>query len=203
MTRATGGGLLMRWRFRYTRSFSLWCGDGCKPAIPLPDGHEERWLHLPPAPPVPDGPVDWAALIADDPRPPAVRNRYEEGTRIETSRPLASNTARATQAGQTGPDDGTGASQATASVVGSDDHRAEQILWREQVEPLLPEGSTLDSIRCHPAHCLLSGHATAMAQVSSLLRALDTGDRPMPELLLIEADGPSRHRFQIHLPPSP
>lgn len=204
VTRATDGGLVATWRFRRSRSFSLWCGDGCKPNIPLPDETVVRWWHASPAPPADEAAVDWQALVSSDPRPAAVRERYREG-RVMRYREAAT----AAPVPETGAPKSTrdatlalGVRAAVAPVAAASPARdpGDEARWRERLGPLLVEGMRIVKVDCEASACRLQGDAATMADVSTLLRALDAQAGSTPELILIERLPAAAYRFELRLP---
>jgi hypothetical protein len=215
VTRAADGGLVATWRYRRARSFSLWCGDGCKPDWPLPDEHLQGWWHAPPTAPVVDAPLEWAALVAADPRPVAQRTRYADGTVLRYADAPARPTptpAPATPAspmlvlGIDRPDRAAAAHEVAAPAVApaaDAAHAAAEQRWRERIEPVLPAGSLIHALRCDARACFFEGRAHAMSDVSTLLRALDQAHGTTPELLLIERVDDGRYRFELRLAAQP
>jgi hypothetical protein len=202
MTRASDGGLVARWRFRRSRSFSLWCGDGCKPNLPLPDERVERWWHAPPAT-VPDpAPVDWQALVAADPRPRTVRERHREGTLMryrESSPTAAAPESQVAQVKLGLRDAGTAGGANPAPAPPARDAIAEA-RWRERLAPLLADEMRIVDLQCGPHACRLEGEAATMVDVSRLLRGLDAAGGTTAELLLIEQVAAGTYRFELRLP---
>jgi hypothetical protein len=199
LTRARDDGLVARWRFRRSRSFSLWCGDGCKPDLPLPDERVERWWHAPPATAPDTTPVDWPALVAADPRPRAVRERHREGTLLRYHE--SATTADVPQAPSPGVDtDATTAPVAREAGPPPVRDAVAEARWRERLTPLLVAGTRIVELHCEPRACRLSGEAATMVDVSRLLRALDAGSVTDTELLLIEQVSATAYRFELRLP---
>lgn len=204
LTRASDDGLVATWRFRRSRSFSLWCGDGCKPNIPLPDETVIRWWHVPQATPADDAPIDWQALVSSDPRPAAERERYREGT-VMRYRESAASTPRPRAETRTPASDPTltlSVRAAAAPVAASSPARdaGAEARWRERLAPLLAARMRIVGIECEPPACRLQGEAATMVDVSTLLRALDAQAGTTPELLLIERLPTAAYRFEIRLP---
>ena len=213
LTRAADGGIVATWRFRRSREFSIWCGDGCKGNLPLPDERVQRWWHAPPTDAVVAAPIDWAAWIADDPRPLVVRNRYAAGRFLpyadaEPGREATPHAQAPSPMLFVGIDRAVTAPAVPATSspgLPSVDAALEAatVRWREHLTPMLPPAGEVAAIRCEARACFVDGHVAAMADVSTLLRALATDHGATPELLLIERVDEGRYRFELRLPPRP
>ena len=184
LTKSADGGLVGYSKYRFEQTFSLWCGDGCKPSIPLPDGHKEYWWHVGKAPFLPDFSVDWDEWIQNDDRPPAVRDQYKDGKfmRYATQedidrRSRASSSEKEQKAEKTLVVDGsvgkTELGGKCASKTAFDD------ITSRFAEDLL--------VTCQNNKCVVSGRAKSNAFVSNMLRALDEANFGPLELESVEA----------------
>ena len=182
LARAGDGGLIAYYESEYEESFSLWCGDGCK-GIPLGTRTRRHWAWWPAAEARQPEHVDWAAWIANDPRPvraPDIHTTYQHPPLREVD---AQSRAAAAKA------------KAQATLASS-----EEIVAR--VIPLLPRGSGVTEVSFDAPDTIVRGYAVTMSQVSEILRALENASGQAPELMLIERETKSRQRFELRLPPS-
>lgn len=193
MTRARDGGLVAVARFRVKQSFSIWCGDSCKPDIDLGEGQREYWWHAAPAPAIAVTPIDWAAWVADDDRPAEARTRYHDGKLLPyaTSEQLqAERRARMGAAGQPP------VASAPASVREVETELCPQLATQLDV---LGGGLVRFGRRtCTGQRCTLHGHASSHSRLSDTMRAMDEDGFGGLDLALLEPDR-GGYRFVLHV----
>lgn len=168
MTRAVDGGLVAVARYKVRQSFSLWCGDGCKPDIDLGEGERAYWWHAAPAPAAEITPIDWARWVANDDRPLAAREMYQDGVFMPYQTQEQRDARLLAQKYLSGAMDEVPAPTPDASVA--------------MCAPLTQKlgahvGGLLDitGVQCTARRCTLEGHAETQSRVSDAMRAMDDG----------------------------
>ena len=179
MTRAVDGGLVAVARYKVRQSFSLWCGDGCKPDIDLGEGERAYWWHAAPAPAAEITPIDWAKWVAYDDRPLAAREMYQDGVFMPYQTQEQRDARLLAQKYLSGAMDEVPAPTPDASVAMC------APLTRKLGEYV---GGLLDitRVQCTARRCTLEGHAQTQSRVSDAMRAMDDGGIRGVELAEIE-----------------
>jgi hypothetical protein len=180
MTQAQGGGLVARAKFSFEQTFSLWCGDGCRPNISLPDGHKERWWHAPAVADPGNSRIDWERILSHDDRPIAIQNRYRDGTLLRYAR-------------QEEPKEQEPPPTPPRGVAYDCPDQ------RQRVERLSQPWLTITDFACTATHCTVEGTARPNRAISDAIRAMDEQRVSGLDLELIEQRGPEDIRFRVRV----
>jgi len=179
MTRAQDGGLVAVVRYKVQQSFSVWCGDSCKPDIDLGEGEREYWWHAAPAPAAEITPIDWAKWVANDDRPLAAREMYQDGVFMPYQTQEQRDARLLAKKYLSGAMDEVPAPAPDASVAMC------APLTRKLGEHV---GGLLDITRVHciARRCTLEGRADTRSLVSDAMRAMDHGGVRGVDLAVLE-----------------
>ena len=180
MTKSDGGGLVATAKFSFEQTLSLWCGDGCRPNIPLPDGHKARWWHARVVADPGNTPIDWEPILSHDDRPLAIQNRYRDGTLLRYAR-------------QEEPKEKE-SPPPPPKMVAYDCPAQRQI-----VERLSQPWLTITDFTCMATQCSVEGTARSNRAVSDAIRAMDEQRVSGLDLELIEQRGPEDIRFRVRV----
>ena len=183
MTRAKGGGVVGRAKFSFEQTFSVWCGDSCRPNISLPDGHRERWWHAEAIEGIGTPRIDWKAILDSDHRPAEIRNRYQDGTLLRYLR-------------QEEPEDPTEPSAPPPPPKALIYDCPEQ---QRTLEGIVQPQLRITEFSCTDTHCSVAGTAQSHRSLSDALRALDEQGVDGVELELIEQQSPEHARFKLRV----
>lgn len=191
MTRARDGGLVAVTRYKVRQSFSIWCGDGCKPDIDLGEGEREYWWHAAPAPAAEITPIDWAKWVANDDRPLAAREMYHDGVFMPYQTQEQRDARLLAKKYLSGAMDEVPAPAPDASVA-----MCAPLTRKlgEQVAGALD----ITRVQCTARRCTLEGHADTRSRVSDTMRAMDQGGVRGVDLAVLEQTREGQ-RFVLNL----